>query len=49
MLNGKSPQIIEKVVEKVINIEKSVDEDMPMACTCQIKGEWNMHQGRQIP
>ena len=30
MLNGKSPQIIEKVVEKVINIEKSVDEDMPV-------------------
>ena len=27
LLNGKTPQVIEKVVEKVINIEKSVDED----------------------
>ena len=30
LLNGKSPQIIEKLVEKVINIEKSVDEDLPL-------------------
>ena len=27
LLNGKSPQIIERVVEKIINVEKTIEED----------------------
>lgn len=48
LLNGTSPQIIEKVVEKVINIEKSVDDDFPIMSTNKKRGTYMYKEANTI-